>query len=1010
MAIILILAALLPIIIIPAINVPRAKSALINQSIDNNENELGHLAATIKIYVMRFPEILLSMIESPPIKRISKFPSDKILSSNDIKQFELLNGIDQYFISEIKCKSAITKLRIINELGMEVVSVENINGICEVKTNTDKLIDQKDKNYFVETRKLKKDEIFVSSLNMNKDIDDSRAPQSSTIRFSSPIYSYENEFKGIIVINVDGNELLNLLTVKSGNLFLVDNHGAYLYNYFTIPNESNSLNPVNNFMVDYPEISDKFQDTSLKEVTHIDGINSRIINFIRISIINNPNTEWIIARVIPESELMNIPNRLRNSIIILVLVIIFIVIIISHVISRIITKRINILNYEAQQIADGKYYGLNEDQKNVKNRNNDDEFNAIHLSLMRISRNLETISNHAEKISKGDYAVEISQSASRDNIAVSFNKMAINLERKNNQLEEAIKKQTNLAAIAKDSEQSMMNILEDVQEAELKVKQALHYAENITDSLTAALFVINTDAIIEKVNPDACSLLGYSQSELIGLPLKKVFDGESELESIIKLKKEFLDTDEIGFIYVHKSGAIINANDWVIKKFALGPIDEIRSQNFKSVSGLVDSGIAEELETCMITGEHIETKKILSNSDAGAAKINLNVFPSFNSDSEIIGISSLFYDEDSSKPLDLSHYSNILESVNIGQMYESSNVELIDSIWASNDDVFRNHERILVSKTGSQTPVIMSGSMLREIVSDNQDNMDDNESNLLQSFSITSDESSLNNGKITGAVLVAKDITELKTAEIEQQELINQIHSQSKLATLGEMATGVAHELNQPLTYINTTLQLLQMDLSEDKIDKEKLSGEVEMSLSQVERVTEIISHLRMLGRDDQTRKTNIYLGEIIDNSLLLLQRKMLLRNIKFTSEIEEKLPEIYGNSTQIEQVVINLFQNSIDALEEKEDDKNIDVNISTENYKVVMIFSDTGNGISQQVIDRIFEPFFTTKEVGKGTGLGLSICNGIVENHGGELTCQSEIGVGTKFILKLPISGSSWQ
>jgi len=252
-------------------------------------------------------------------------------------------------------------------------------------------------------------------------------------------------------------------------------------------------------------------------------------------------------------------------------------------------------------------------------------------------------------------------------------------------------------------------------------------------------------------------------------------------------------------------------------------------------------------------------------------------------------------------------------------------------------------------------------------------------------------------------VYVAKDISELKKAQDRLQQM--QVHAmgQEKLASLGELATGVAHEINQPLTYINTVLHTSLEKCHKNKLDPDKLATKFEKCIHQSKRITSIITQLRTFGRAEDVTMQPVQLETVLNNSLILLSERMRLRNIVFTKEIAEKLPSVIGNANKLEQVFINFFQNGIDALEEKNGGE-IKVVMDLDGDMVRLRFSDDGSGMPEEVRKKVFEPFFTTKETGKGTGLGMAITYGIIQEHKGEITCESELGKGTAFTVKLPI------
>ena len=252
---------------------------------------------------------------------------------------------------------------------------------------------------------------------------------------------------------------------------------------------------------------------------------------------------------------------------------------------------------------------------------------------------------------------------------------------------------------------------------------------------------------------------------------------------------------------------------------------------------------------------------------------------------------------------------------------------------------------------------------------------------------------------------LADEISERQSAEQARRAVEVKALAQSKLATLGQVAAGLAHEINQPLTYISTMNQVILESINLNDLDVDRATERLEESHKQIERITKIVQHLRTFGRADETEMSPVDLETILDDTLLLLGERLRLNNILLEQDAEEGLSRVIGSSSQLEQVFINFFQNSIDALSGDTADKKITIRIkgSLDNSSVIIEFSDNGPGISPEHLDRVFEPFFTTKVVGQGTGLGLSIVYGIIQDHGGTITCRSDPDVETTFVVTLP-------
>ena len=258
--------------------------------------------------------------------------------------------------------------------------------------------------------------------------------------------------------------------------------------------------------------------------------------------------------------------------------------------------------------------------------------------------------------------------------------------------------------------------------------------------------------------------------------------------------------------------------------------------------------------------------------------------------------------------------------------------------------------------------------------------------------------------RLTGRTVSLTDITERKRVEDERRAMEVKALVQSKLATLGEVAPGIAHEINQPLTYISTMIQATLEDFDLKDVDEERVMHRLSESRKYVGRISEIIDHLRTFG-SDEGEMTRVDLGAVLDNTQLILGRWLRQRNVALDRYSEEGLPLVRGNAIQLEQVFIDLIQNAADALSRKRKDARIIVTMASlpQRDQVQVKFSDNGPGIAPQLVERVFLPFFTKSEVHEGTGLGLAIVHGIVQAHGGTIACESTLNMGTTFTITPP-------
>ncbi|PKN73583.1 MAG: hypothetical protein CVU50_02380 [Candidatus Cloacimonetes bacterium HGW-Cloacimonetes-3] len=245
--------------------------------------------------------------------------------------------------------------------------------------------------------------------------------------------------------------------------------------------------------------------------------------------------------------------------------------------------------------------------------------------------------------------------------------------------------------------------------------------------------------------------------------------------------------------------------------------------------------------------------------------------------------------------------------------------------------------------------------------------------------------------------------------EIKKRQLQEQIVIQkSKLESLGSLAAGIAHEINQPLGMINIGIQNLFNKLNAGTVTKEYTAEKARYFAENIDRIRKIIDHIRVFSRDQQSEtpeKTDA--REIITDALSMLQAQCKEHNISIDIDLPDQPMPVFGNKYRLEQVILNLLANAKDAVEEKydsyDDTKRIAIRIYRTKQKICIEVEDNGSGISTENIDRIFEPFFTTKSESMGTGLGLAICYGIIHDMDGTISCRSDKNSGTVMTIELP-------
>jgi signal transduction histidine kinase len=246
-------------------------------------------------------------------------------------------------------------------------------------------------------------------------------------------------------------------------------------------------------------------------------------------------------------------------------------------------------------------------------------------------------------------------------------------------------------------------------------------------------------------------------------------------------------------------------------------------------------------------------------------------------------------------------------------------------------------------------------------------------------------------------------VATLRAQNLKRAELMHKVEYANKLATIGRLAAGVAHEINNPLTIINEKAGLLKdiVNLQEEFPRREKVLGIVESITGSVGRCRKVTHRLLGFAKHMDVGSETIAVEELLNEVVGFLGKEAAYRNIAITIEAEPGVPNVESDRGQLQQVFLNILNNAEAAVGEG---GRIDIRVRTAGEgRVAVSITDNGIGIPKENLDRIFEPFFTTKE-GSGTGLGLSITYGIVQKLGGEIGVKSEVGKGTCFTVLLPV------
>ncbi len=322
---------------------------------------------------------------------------------------------------------------------------------------------------------------------------------------------------------------------------------------------------------------------------------------------------------------------------------------------------------------------------------------------------------------------------------------------------------------------------------------------------------------------------------------------------------------------------------------------------------------------------------------------------------------------------EISGYSReeALTTLNITDIYPNKDAHVIMKKMRSDDygkkGILKSYKQTVIRKDGTTTPILLNASIVYE------------------------------NDREIATIGVFHDLKETLRMEAELERVQTQLLQAEKMSSLGKLAAGVAHQLNNPLGSITLFSQLMleEYELPENaKKDLLRIKGDAE-------RCSSIVKELLEFARQTK-RAVKLYnINKIIARTLFLLRNQALFQNIDIIEDYDDKIPDIPADVQQLNHVFMNIILNAADAMDGKGELKIISM-LNKELGKVIIEISDTGPGIPENVLPNIFEPFFTTKEQGKGTGLGLSMAYGIIENHGGKISARNE--GGAVFSIELPL------
>jgi two-component system NtrC family sensor kinase len=248
-------------------------------------------------------------------------------------------------------------------------------------------------------------------------------------------------------------------------------------------------------------------------------------------------------------------------------------------------------------------------------------------------------------------------------------------------------------------------------------------------------------------------------------------------------------------------------------------------------------------------------------------------------------------------------------------------------------------------------------------------------------------------GRVSGALCIVRDVT-------QERRFAEELRQREKLAAVGQLVSGVAHELNNPLAGISAFAQLLE---GAGPLTPEQRDA-VDIIQTEARRAARIVSNLLLFSRQRQPERSSVDLNRVMSDTLTLRRFVLSTEQIEVATDFEPELPHTWADPFQLQQVVLNLLINAEHALRGRKGKRRITLRTQRSGDRIVASVSDNGPGIPEELRRRLFEPFFTTKPVGEGSGLGLAISHGIIRQHGGHLRFHSSSDAGATFEIELPI------
>jgi PAS domain S-box-containing protein len=472
----------------------------------------------------------------------------------------------------------------------------------------------------------------------------------------------------------------------------------------------------------------------------------------------------------------------------------------------------------------------------------------------------------------------------------------------------------------------------------------------------------------------------------------------------------FIDSIDVGVYILDCDGIVKRVNRFIVEQYGWEPHELLETNIFELMPDLGEVGIEEKFRQVIQKRQVTELTNLERTDHRGRNVVyNLKGIPIIENE-EVVGVMAVMNDITEKRILESQvaeveeYLQSLIDNANdiiytldrngtitflnkmgqeiTGYEFDAEGERLPYNRYIVEKDLPKNREHFIEALKGIPqryaTSIIASDGQLVNI--------------LINLTPISKD------NDVVGVLGIARDIT-------ERNQMQAQLLQAGKMAAIGELAAGVAHEINNPVGIISGAAEQLQFLLDREPQQTEetieRISGHVELIREHADRCKRITQGLLNFARKTEMRSAKVDLEKLIGETLALVENRTRVEHKKIVARIPSGLPQMTGDPHLLEQVFLNLINNALDAVE---DGGIVTIHGRGEGREIAVDIIDNGSGIDEENLEKIFDPFFTTKPIGKGTGLGLSICFGIVERMGGSISIQSDPGAGATFTVRLPV------